>query len=96
MSAPNYSRTQKSFYRRAYTAYLIDSGTNTVAGIIAATGMPKRTTQDTIAGLKEHDVDCVFVGGTKNGYYEIRGWGGINKGWVKNNLQHITGVLELP
>ncbi len=94
MSNQKYSRTQTSFYRRAYTAYLIDSGTNTVAGIIATTGMPKRTVQDTIAALKEHGVDCTFIGGTKNGYYAIRDWGGINKSWVKNNLRHVRGVLQ--
>jgi|SRR5690625_2327838 len=96
LSPQSYSRTQTSFYRRAYTAHLIDSGINTMAGIIGNTGMPKRTAQDTIAALKELGVDCVFVGGTKNGYYEIRDWGGINKTWVRNNLQHIKDVLQYP
>lgn len=94
LSLHKYSRTQTSFYRRAYIAYLIDSGTNTVPRIMDSTGMPRRTAQDTISTLKEHGVNCVFVGGTKNGYYEIRDWGGINKAWVKNNMKHIQDVLE--
>ncbi|EPK1206499.1 helix-turn-helix domain-containing protein, partial [Pseudomonas aeruginosa] len=47
------SKTKSSFYRRLYVAYLIDSGIASVPEIMAATGMPRRTAQDTIAALEE-------------------------------------------
>ncbi|MDF5983301.1 helix-turn-helix domain-containing protein [Pseudomonas aeruginosa] len=54
------SKTKSSFYRRLYVAYLIDSGTASVPEIMAATGMPRRTAQDTIAALEELDIVCEF------------------------------------
>jgi len=65
------SKTKTSYYRRLYVAYLIDTGVNTVPAIIAATGMPRRTAQDTIASIAELDIECVFKGATKDGCYEI-------------------------
>lgn len=92
--AEKVSKTQTSFYRRLYVAHLIDSGISTVPEIIKTTGMPRRTVQDTISALREIGVQWAFVGATKNGEYRITDWGPINRGWVINNLQHITGVLE--
>lgn len=91
-----HSKTKTSFLRRVYVAYLIERGVNTVPSIIEATGMPRRTAQDTIQALGELGIECLFVGGTKNGYYKIQDWGAINEIWVKNNLQHVTGVLQYP
>lgn len=91
--AENVSKTQTSFYRRLYVAHLIDSGINTVPAIIKTTGMPRRTAQDTISALRGIGVQWEFVGATKNGEYRITDWGPINRGWVMNNLQHITDVL---
>ena len=53
-----HSKTKTSFYRRLYVTYLIDSGINTVPTITAATGMPRRTVQDTILALKELGIQC--------------------------------------
>lgn len=88
------SKTQSSFYRRLYVAHLVDSGINTVPAIMAATGMPRRTIQDTISALREIGMNCEFVGATKNGEYRINDWGPINRDWVENNLQHMKGVLQ--
>lgn len=90
------SKTQTSFYRRIYLAYLIDSGVNTVPEIINSTGMPKRTAQDTIVAMKELAIDVEFVGGTKNGHYKINDWGAVSKSWVAENLSSIKGVLQYP
>jgi len=90
----NHSKTKTCFYRRLYVAYLIDSGVNTVPKLIKATGMPKRTAQDTIKSLAEYDVLCVFQGATKDGFYQITGWGAIRKNWIKDNLKHVIDVLE--
>lgn len=96
MITETHSKTKTSFYRRLYVAYLIDSGVHTVPAIIEATGMPRRTAQDTILALKELGIDCEFNGGTKNGYYQINDWGAIFKPWVEDHLQHIKGVLQYP
>ena len=90
-----HSKTKTSFYRRLLVAYLIDTGTNTLSRLIEATGMPKRTIQDTITALSELDIECVFSGATKNGHYTINGWGAINKKHIKDNLYNVKSVLEL-
>jgi len=89
-----HSKTKTSFYRRLYVAYLIDSGANTVPAIQDATGMPRRTAQDTIVALSELDIDCAFVGATKDGHYQVNDWGAIQKSWVRNNLSRIKDVLS--
>lgn len=90
------SKTKTSFYRRIYLAYLIDSGVNTVPKIIDATGIPKRTAQDTILAMRELGIQVEFIGERKNGCYQIYDWGAIQKEWVINNLQHVKSVLEYP
>ena len=48
------SKTKTSFYRRLYVAWLIHSETaSSVPAIMAATGMPRRTAQDTLEALAE-------------------------------------------
>ena len=64
--------------------------------IMAATGMPRRTAQDTISALEEIDIECAFVGANKDGNYEIGNWGAIDKNWVQKNIQHIKDVLGYP
>ncbi|ONF42619.1 hypothetical protein BTO32_15555 [Marinobacter lutaoensis] len=88
------SKTKSSFYRRLYIAYLIESGVNTVPAIVRATGMPRRTAQETILALSELGIRCEFVGPKKTGKYKILNWGPINKKWIKDNLQHIRDVLQ--
>lgn len=94
------SKTKTSFYRRLYVAHLIDSGTASVPAIMEATGMPRRTAQDTIASLAELDVECVFEqeAGARNrsGQYVIRDWGAIDPLWIEANLPRIKTVLGYP
>jgi hypothetical protein len=95
------SKTRTSFYRRLYVAWLIDSGGATsVPALMAATGMPRRTAQDTLAALAELDIDCAFQqeSGERNnaGHYEIRDWGAINPQWIGANLPQIKAVLGYP
>lgn len=91
-----YSKTKTSFYRRLYVAYLIDTSANTVPTITAATGMPRRTAQDTILALHELDIVCEFVGATKDGGYRVSDWGAIDKRWIKAHLAQIKRVLNYP
>jgi hypothetical protein len=87
-------KAKTSYYRRLLVAYLIDTDINTVPQIMSETGMPKRTVQDTIKGLKDLDIECEFVGATKNGAYQITSWGAIDKKWIKSHLQHVNNVLK--
>lgn len=90
------SKTKSSFYRRLYVAYLIQQGINTVPAITAATGMPRRTAQDTILALQELDISCEFTGANKDGSYKILDWGVVNLSWIDKNLSLIRNVLDYP
>ncbi|HEY1026003.1 MAG TPA: winged helix-turn-helix domain-containing protein [Pseudomonas sp.] len=95
------SKTKTSFYRRLYVAWLIDSGAaNSVPALMAATDMPRRTAQDTLAALAELDIDCQFqqADGERNnaGHYRIRDWGPIDRNWIAANLQQIKTTLGYP
>jgi hypothetical protein len=95
------SKTRTSFYRRLYVAWLIDSGTATsVPALMAATGMPRRTAQDTLAALAELDIRCDFVqhDGERNnaGHYRISDWGPIDRTWVEAHLAPIKALLDYP
>ncbi|AUF94589.1 winged helix-turn-helix domain-containing protein [Pseudomonas shirazensis] len=95
------SKTKSSFYRRLYVAWLIDSQTAaSVPALTEATGMPRRTAQDTIAALADLDIICEFEqeSGARNhaGQYRIRDWGAIDKQWIGAHLAHIRKVLGYP
>ncbi|KRP73269.1 winged helix-turn-helix domain-containing protein [Pseudomonas paralactis] len=95
------SKTKSSFYRRLYVAYLIDSQlASSVPALTEATGMPRRTAQDTIAALADLDIACEFEQetGARNhaGHYRIRDWGAIDREWIAANLATIKQVLGYP
>lgn len=95
------SKTKSSFYRRLYVAYLIDSGlASSVPALTEATGMPRRTAQDTIAALADLDIVCEFEqqDGARNhaGRYRVQDWGAIDKAWISANLPQIKAVLGYP
>ena len=55
------SKTRTSFYRRLYVAWLIDSGSaSSVPALMAATGMPRRTAQDTLAQAYEAQIAALY------------------------------------
>lgn len=87
-----YSKTKTSFYRRLYVAWLIEQGSNTVPKIIEATGMPRRTAQDTLAAIHELDIEME----NSNGTYRIVSWGAVNQHWVAAHVQQIKMVLDYP
>jgi len=95
------SKTKSSFYRRLYVAWLIDSGAAaSVPALVEATGMPRRTAQDTLAALADLDIDCRFAqddGERHNaGHYAILDWGAIDRQWIERNLAQIKSVLGYP
>ncbi|AZM95465.1 winged helix-turn-helix domain-containing protein [Vreelandella venusta] len=91
------SKTKSSFYRRLYVAHLIDHGVASVPALIEATGMPRRTAQDTIASLAELDIECVFEKGEGErhniGHYQIRDWGAIDPSWVAAHAERLKVAL---
>ncbi|PKQ80506.1 hypothetical protein CJP16_06880 [Aeromonas sobria] len=98
MSEP--SKTRTSFYRRLYVAWLISQGTDTVPALMEATGMPRRTAQDTLSALGELDISCAFeqTEGARHlqGHYHISDWGPINPAWIKAQLPLIKETLSYP
>lgn len=95
------SKTRSSFYRRLYVAHLIDSQqASSIPALTEATGMPRRTAQDTVLALAELDIVCEFeqAPGERNhiGRYRIHDWGAIDRGWVERNLLRIKAVLGYP
>lgn len=95
------SKTRSSFYRRLYLAWLIHSGQATsIPALMAVTGMPRRTAQDTLAALAELDIACEFVQepGARNnaGDYRIIDWGPIDPRWVETNLPRLRAYLGYP
>jgi hypothetical protein len=87
-----HSKTKTSFYRRIYVAWLIAQGINSVPKIIEATGMPRRTAQDTLAAIHELAIDLENTNGT----YRVANWGAVSQLWVENNIPHLKTVLEYP
>ncbi|MDO2947386.1 winged helix-turn-helix domain-containing protein [Aeromonas simiae] len=96
MSEP-ISKTRTSFFRRLYVAHLISQGTDSVPALMEATGMPRRTAQDTLNALAELDIECLFEqaeGGRNNqGRYVIRSWGPINAQWVADEAERLAREL---
>ena len=94
------SKTRTSFYRRLYVAHLIATGTASVPAIMEATGMPRRTAQDTITALAELDIHCEFVpepGQRHNiGHYVIQDWGPIAPDWVTSHAEMLRQALGYP
>lgn len=91
------SKTKSSFYRRLYVAHLIEQGVASVPALMEATGMPRRTAQDTITSLGELDIECVFEKGDGErhniGHYTIKQWGAIDPHWVASNAERLGQVL---
>lgn len=96
MSLP-LSKTKTSFYRRLFIAYLIDQGIASVPALIDATGMPRRTAQDTITSLAELDIECTFEKGEGErhniGHYRIHDWGAIDPQWVAKHAEYLRNTL---
>lgn len=87
------SRTKTAYYRRILIAHLIDNGINTTPKMMAEIEIPRRTAQDTIASLKDVDIECIFQGALKDGCYVIKSWGAISPEWVADNLAQIKAEL---
>lgn len=88
----SHSKTKTSFYRRIYVTWLISRGVNSVPKIINATGMPRRTAQDTLAAIHELAIELK----NNNGDYAVVDWGAVSQAWVEANIAELKAVLEYP
>ncbi|WP_049629085.1 helix-turn-helix domain-containing protein [Cellvibrio sp. pealriver] len=88
----DHSKTKTSFYRRIYVTWLIEQGSNSVPRIIAATGMPRRTAQDTLAAIHELAITLE----NNAGIYRVVDWGAVDRKWVVDNINQIKRVLNYP
>ena len=94
------SKTKSSFYRRLYVAHLVSLGIASVPAVTTATGMPRRTAQDTLAALGELDIVCEFEnsqGARHNiGAYVIRDWGPFDPDWIAAHAERLRQTLGYP
>lgn len=97
MSDIKQSKTRTSFFRRLYVAHLVSQGTATVPALMEATGMPRRTAQDTLEALAELDIVCAFEQGegarNNQGEYRILDWGPIDAAWVAREAPRLAREL---
>ncbi|MCF2902491.1 winged helix-turn-helix domain-containing protein [Pseudoalteromonas sp. OFAV1] len=81
-----------NYFRRLYIAYLISTGTNTVAGLLNETELPRRTLQDTLKSLSDFEIIIESKGGTKNHSYSLTNWGPIDSKWIQSNNEYIKRI----
>ncbi|GGB99651.1 hypothetical protein GCM10011352_27310 [Marinobacterium zhoushanense] len=96
----NTSKAALAFQRKLFLAWLISQQEHSLPSLQKATGMPRRTLQDTLKTLSDIGIDCEFVqsSGERNnqGHYLIRDWGPIDPEWVSRRAEQIATALEIP
>jgi hypothetical protein len=91
-------KPKKTYYRKLYLAYLIDTQKQNLVTLVEKTGMPKRTIQASMLAFEDIGISFEFVqkqgAGNMQGHYKITEWGDHKKAWIKDNLQNIVDVLR--
>lgn len=95
----NSSKASIAFHRKLYLCWLISRENHNLASLQKATGMPRRTLQDTLKTLGDIGISCDFeqLDGARNnqGHYRITDWGPIDPGWVDARAGQIADALDL-
>lgn len=95
----NNSKAALAFQRKLYLAWLISQQPHSLPSLQQATGMPRRTLQDTLKTLADIGIQCDFEqhSGERNnqGHYRITDWGPINPEWVERQAAQLAAALEL-
>lgn len=95
----NNSKAALAFQRKLYLAWLISQHPHSLPSLQQATGMPRRTVQDTLKTLPDIGIRCEFEqhSGARNnqGHYRIGDWGPIDPEWVARHAEQIGAALEL-
>jgi hypothetical protein len=91
MSAP-ISKQRRAYCRKLLLAYIIASEKHDLLSLEEATGMPRRTLQDSIKAMADIGIDCEFVqDGPKHrhGYYRIVAWGDHDVQWITAHVKDL-------
>ncbi|WP_432697439.1 winged helix-turn-helix domain-containing protein [Marinobacterium sp. YM272] len=100
MATPvNDSKASLAFHRKLYLCWLISREQHNLGSLQKATGMPRRTLQDTLKSVDDIGIDCRFEqqeGGRNNqGHYLISDWGPIQPEWIEQRADEIADALGI-
>jgi len=90
------SKQRRAYCRKLLLAHRVSSERHDLRSLEAATGMPRRTLQDTLADLGDIGIACSFVqDGPKHrhGYYRIDDWGDHDPEWIRSHLDRLLAEL---
>lgn len=93
------SKQRRAYCRKLLLAHLVATERHDLRSLEAATGMPRRTLQDTLADLGDIGIACEFVqDGPKHrhGFYRILEWGDHDPDWVAAHLAELRCSLADP
>jgi hypothetical protein len=86
------TKQRRAYCRKLLLAHLVSRERHDLRSLEMATGMPRRTLQDTLADLSDIGIDCEFVqDGPRNnhGYYRVRDWGDHDPAWIAEHLDAL-------
>ncbi len=93
------SKASLAFQRKLYLCWLISRQEHNLTSLQKATGMPRRTLQDTLKSVDDLGIRCDFEQqeGARNnqGHYQISDWGPINPEWIEQHADDIAGALGI-
>jgi len=90
------TKQRRAYCRKLLLAGLVAAGRHDLRTLEAATGMPRRTLQDSLADLADIGILCEFVqDGPKNnhGFYRILDWGDHDPAWIARELEALRAVV---
>lgn len=94
------SKAARAFQRKLYLAWLISEQSHNLGTLQEATGMPRRTLQDTLKSLPDIGIHCEFEqrAGERNnqGRYRISDWGPIDPRWIAAHSDSLADALAVP
>jgi hypothetical protein len=91
------SKQRRAYCRKLLLAHLVASERHDLRSLEAATAMPRRTLQDTLADMGDIGIACVFVqDGPKNnhGFYRVDDWGDHDPAWIARNAERLAREIS--
>lgn len=93
------SKASLAFHRKLYLCWLISSEEHNLTSLQKATGMPRRTLQDTLKSVDDLGIQCDFEqqDGARNnqGHYRVTDWGPIRPEWIAERADEIADALGI-
>ena len=81
--------------KRLLILLLIENGVNGVMKISAATGISRRTIQESLKGLKCYKCEVEYLGNSRNGGYVVKSWGAIDRKWAIDNIDVMCEAVGI-